>query len=60
MDICTRDALRARYGAPRERSVKKELPHLDLHRTRFSSIAAETPAHMLLRYEQDLQWPRRR
>ncbi len=39
MRITTLDALRALYGSPRERSVKKELPHLDVHCTRFIELS---------------------
>lgn len=39
MNITTFDALRTLYNAPRERSVKKELPHLDEHCTRFIAMS---------------------
>lgn len=37
--ITTLDALRALYGPARERSVKKELPRLDAHATRFIGLS---------------------
>ena len=37
--ITTFDALRALYGPARERSVKKELPRLDAHATRFIGLS---------------------
>jgi PPOX class probable FMN-dependent enzyme len=37
--ITTLEALRALYGPARERSVRKELPHLDAHGTRFVGLA---------------------
>jgi PPOX class probable FMN-dependent enzyme len=39
LNITTLDALRTLYAAPRERSVKKELPHLDEHCTRFIAMS---------------------
>ena len=39
MDITTLDALRTLYAYPRERSVKKELPQLDVHATRFIGLS---------------------
>jgi PPOX class probable FMN-dependent enzyme len=37
--ITTLDALRALYGPARERSVRKELPHLDPHAIRFIGLS---------------------
>ncbi len=39
MPITTLADLRALYAAPRERSVKKELPRLDAHGTRFIGLS---------------------
>ncbi len=39
MHVTTLDALRALYNSPRERSVKKELPRLDVHCTRFIELS---------------------
>jgi len=39
MSITTREALRALYAPARERSVKKELPQLDGHCTRFIELS---------------------
>jgi PPOX class probable FMN-dependent enzyme len=39
MQINSQQALRALYGSARERSVKKELPQLDAHCTRFISLS---------------------
>jgi PPOX class probable FMN-dependent enzyme len=39
MNITTLDGLRALYGSARERSVKKELPQLDVHCTRFIALS---------------------
>jgi PPOX class probable FMN-dependent enzyme len=39
MQINSQEALRALYGSARERSVKKELPRLDVHCTRFISLS---------------------
>jgi PPOX class probable FMN-dependent enzyme len=39
MQIRSQDALRALYGSARERSVKKELPQLDAHCTRFIALS---------------------
>jgi PPOX class probable FMN-dependent enzyme len=39
MHINSQEALRALYGSARERSVKKELPRLDVHCTRFIALS---------------------
>ena len=39
MPITTQQALRELYGSARERSVKKELPQLDPHATRFIALS---------------------
>ena len=39
MQINSQEALRALYGSARERSVKKELPQLDVHCTRFIGLS---------------------
>ncbi|WP_114973965.1 pyridoxamine 5'-phosphate oxidase family protein [Rhodoferax ferrireducens] len=39
MDITSLDELRTLYTSPRERSVKKELPQLDVHCTRFIALS---------------------
>ena len=39
MNIITLEALRTLYAAPRERSVKKELPQLDAHCMRFIALS---------------------
>jgi PPOX class probable FMN-dependent enzyme len=39
MNITSLEHLRALYGAARERSVKKELPRLDVHCTRFIGLS---------------------
>jgi PPOX class probable FMN-dependent enzyme len=39
MQITTLDALRSLYALPRERSVKKSIPQLDAHCTRFIGLS---------------------
>ncbi len=39
MQINSQEALRALYASARERSVKKELPRLDVHCTRFIALS---------------------
>ena len=39
MQLTTLADLRALYGPARERSVKKELPQLDVHATRFIGLS---------------------
>lgn len=39
MNITSLESLRSLYAAPRERSVKKELPQLDAHCTRFIALS---------------------
>ena len=39
MEITTVESLRALYAPARERSVKKEMPQLDVHSTRFISLS---------------------
>lgn len=39
MDITSHAELRTLYTSPRERSVKKELPQLDVHCTRFIALS---------------------
>ena len=39
MNITSLDSLRSLYAAPRERSVKKELPQLDAHCARFIALS---------------------